>query len=209
MTNLVKRLLVPLVFMGALLFSEPVLAKDNKPSTNFYLSAGAGVFNGFEQPIKDAFGIIPQFRVGFGLEKNTNQEPQGASIRAETNFSYGTKKIQSFPSSINGNFGDRINIIDINSRILGIIKTPIINPYAGIQLSFAYVNEQLKTGSPTGFRFGGILGLDIPINKDFSFYIEGIENAPFLKNNYEGTNIDGLSLYAGIKFFSKAKYTKK
>jgi opacity protein-like surface antigen len=206
--------------VGRILALMGVLAAAPAAAQEFYVTAGVGAFSPSDKDIQKIYGVMPQIKLGVGLESNGF----GTELDLIGSFKDGT------PINIAGTPG-----LSSNSRLtnLGVVlrgswafgrRGQDVRPYFGIQSSYESVNETITlkyqgqdigsaSASANGFGFGVFAGIDLPLTKNLLLQLEGKYNSTNVKAQVDsnsssgdafaktGVNAGGLSGGMDIKYF--------
>jgi hypothetical protein len=191
--------LIPVVLPIALAFA-PQPAQAQK----VYIEAAGEAFNSSDKTFQNNFGTIPMVDLGLGIKSKNDA--------VEVNFKIGEPLVYDTYNSVTMTETFAIGELDLRyTRFFG--NEDNVRPFAGLEGSLNFmrdsINEGYKgqtttaydSGLQVGFGGGAFAGIDIPVDKQITFYGEGgldFATIPFSS----GGNFDASGFYGkfGVKY---------
>ncbi len=215
MNGLVRKVLAPLFFIGALSlpFINAASAKEGEEVKKVYFSIGAGAYQGNEQSMKDMYGTIPRIRTVFEAEAVKNFTYGGA-------ISYSKKKgnpeIYQSGDGFENVTGDlEVQMLQIEGLLKYYFGNERVKFYAGGGIAVINFREKMtlsgyldrdyfsQSGETKKDAVGPVVlfGLNIPVNKEGTFiYGEISGSSAEIKGDLGEVDIGGTCFEAGVRF---------
>lgn len=175
---------------------------------NLFVHGDAGIFTPSSTYLSSTYGaIMPKARLGVGLELDS-----GFRFGLDFSGSLGAQAGRFYDSS-------EIKILGVEGRATLVSENKEVIPYVGVQASFNMVQENIRGKIwgkefeydflEYGGGFGAFAGIDVPISRKQTFYLEGLleyisimqEVVPNEPKIWLPASLDlsGVSVTAGIR----------